>query len=699
MTFQFEDDSALEELLNQQLNRNKRQLSSSDASNRLSNRLKLIDQPIVKNPLVKDPYDDIVDNIESLPDSLNPNQNNNAQNSTSGGSKSLSSWLYPKQQATRQSSASNQNTTTKPAANFDDDSNDDNDIPDNEIDADSQNIKQKNQRLTKQIDNQNTPMTIPFTNRDSDNFGTTSIRTTNLNDEQNSKNSIYDKYINQETLQQMSKQALLRVILDEILPELKEKLNLGEINISLRKQLTDCQLELKNECLRRQSLQREQEERIRLAESSWIQLNKQLEYRLEFNQNELKETIARYDKIMVKFEEDRAKQVAFVTENYQNQLEELRQQNEAEIKRRQAIHEMELSSRFRVQGELKKLDSVFDCWQVTIESTIKQLETQFKSIESLLDKQTTTIRWNNEQLSDKNKETSESAEKIHQEVDKFNQLTKSIELLMSQISSNVNNLNDRDTILREANLSLQELRQKTAIFESKQAEISAREQILNQEKFELRLNLQKIDMDKARLVELKEAQDNNAKLINEREIKIDELEKELKKRQLVADYERIEMDQSREKLLLEQKSLKIKQQELNKWQLELGQERRLLRKQANKLDIETNRMSAIKISAQKELDQLHRLQKSLVCSICLDRLYDIQAKPLNGLGIETKTTQDHQYEQEYDAIHGITAKTKRYFSGKNSALDNLQYLKQKIERDKMDIAKENKFVKLLQSTN
>lgn len=665
MTFQFEDDSALEELLNQQLDRNKRTSVSTNLINKTARSTKK-QLENTSDKLLQDATND---------KALDESRSENSPSRSKVGK--LSNWLYQD----KNPSALGNNKEL-----------------DEDIDL---NPEEKRESFNLQAQQETTMPSIRSQRLESnqtqfqpDIRGPPNLDVKNsivVSSDLSSNSSNLLRFGNENELQQMTKQSLIRLVLDQFMPEIHKSNNhLVEID-KLKHDLAECRAELDKESLKRQAIMREHDERSRLTESSWNHLNKQLEYRLEVSQTELKEVISRYDIMMAKFESDHQKQIDFIVQNYQARLEEQQVQSEAELKRRQAIHELEMSSRLRIQGDMKKLDSIYDCWQVTIEGTIKQLEQQFRSIESLLDKQTSTIRWNNEELMRKNESTSEQAAKLETQLTTFDNLTNSIKTLLDNLTKKVGFIDDRDNQLVQANVHIQELKDKILELDLKRESLNSQEKELEQEKFELRLTMQRLHHETNRLDELKETNEVKSRKIEDRENVINDIDQELKKRRLQIDHERTELDQDREQLELDRKGLRNKRNELDRWQVDLGQQRRILQKQFSKLNYDNGRLVFIKNSVQKELLQLKRLQRSLVCSICLQRLCEV--KPDTDQPYRNRDNFDIAINKK-DKIHDESL-VQNSHKTRNIGYQNISGLHNKLHMDQREIIRESMFVKYL----
>lgn len=617
MSYQFDDESALEELLNQQLDRSRQQANDSGRSTR----------PLTGEIKPKTP--------SSIPQ--RPSSGSNAASRNR-----LADWLNSNQDEEERETEAKTSIPSK-SVQF------------------SSGIEPSgsSSRLAKRLESDKDKREKKTRDQD-----------------------LLDQYGNEAALQQMSKQRLVQVILEELVPSIQLQLNLSASMTETELRLKQLEGELDRERTKAESLQREQEERLRLTEASWVQLNKQLNYRVELYEKELSDTIERNNSNMIKLHEEHRRQLESMSKNYEARLVEQKSQFDEESKRRQAIHELEMSSRLRVGGELSKLDSIFSCWHETIETTIKQLESQFKSVELLLDKQTVTIRSSNDAISERSQATGELGERLEAKAAEFDRISKLILNLIERLEPKLSHFDQVDSLLQDVSDKLSQLTDQNRKLEARQVELAQREREFESFKFSTHLEAKQLEHQTNHLNEIIESNRIKTSHLNEREKQFDERNRELDSKSAQLDKRQMELQQDGEKLDSERRRLTNKERELSKWQDELAKERRFMRRQLKQVNHYSNRLSNIKLGVQKELNQLRRLQSSIVCSICLERL--------------CRTKGDGVYESN-DLTSDYKASDKNNNNNKWMKTD-VDQMRRVIEAEWRELARECKYVNFLTDT-
>lgn len=596
MSYQFDDESALEELLNQQLDRS-RQQASSNATIRST-------RPLTAAGVTPNKDSSrVIGNVQRPSSSGEPSTLNRSSLINPSQSKNkFGDWLNP-----------NQNK------------------PDQADDAEAENfsfplvqsrVVQFEQPIGSVLSKENQTQVIK----------PNSVSSIQPIEDYKAEKSTFDKrsrepiealitkYGNTEELQKMSKQRLVQLVLEELLPVLQDQVRSKVSLENAQSKLIQLESEIEKEKDKGESLKREQNERLKLAEASWIQINKQLSFRLELYEKELKDTIERYNGMLSRSDEEQRKHIESMVKSYEVRLEEQRELMEAELKRRQTIHELEMSSRLRISGELSKLDSIFNCWNETIESTINQFETQFKSIELLMDKQTSSIRGNNEALMLKNQEALERDEKLDAKAREFEKIFESMKESLKGIDDKSAKMSLLETLMGQIDDKLQTVLELSSKLDSRQDELKIREKSLEEERFEIRVKTMQLEQEvklndnlKLTLEAQKEDLKNTERLLSDRDRELNMRQNELDKR-ITESIRNIANIEQREKYLND------KEHDLSRLHNELAKERRSIQRHSRQISFDIDRLSKVRADAQKELNQLRRLQKSIVCSICLDSL-------------------------------------------------------------------------------
>lgn len=449
-------------------------------------------------------------------------------------------------------------------------------------------------------------------------------------------NRLLNESLQENKLQEMSKQRLIQLILQQICPNFERMMKLLDEQSSneVDKLRNDLRLE-KNRVL---SLEIQLSQEIDLAQNRWLQLKKQMDSQIEVTERELTETINKQRDIIDKLEEEHKEQLMKISGAYKSRLNEEKESFEAALKRREDFHNLELESKLKVNFEFNKLETTFKHWQSMIQSTVNGFDGQFKTIESLLEKQTIEINGTNSELFKKTK-------LLCQSYDNFDKQNKELQILTQELSkimpSFINFKQENESICKQTNDQLKQfikrndsIKEKELELERVKNEILSSKEKLNQDKYQLGIESCKLACKEEQLNGLVKRNkeigfelDERKKKFYERETKLDSLQSnlELKTKQIKEqNYE----------LHLARKNFTQKQEELIESQVEISSKRKMINDQLVEVRSEANKLANLRGKAQKELNQLKRLQKSLICSICLDRLFfnnnDVKKQPINS---------------------------------------------------------------------
>lgn len=654
MSYQFEDDSALEELLNQQLDRRKQQPKPSQVQPTGGRPSTAVTVPPVHQP--SRPSNMSASNISNRKSSLS----NDEQPSKS----KLSSWLAGKGQVDTKLDLKADDTSLVSSSN--------------RLPPISSTFKSKPQSLD-QIE-------IDF--------------------------SLFDE----DKLQEMSKQRLIQLIMNQI-QDLVKNLH-AETSTHSTNQVEQLKAELDVERRRLQSLEATQLDKIKLEEQKWTQINEQLEKRLDFSERELTRLIDGQREHLLKIDEQHEKDLHKLVEYYELKLKNDREQFDELLRRRNEIHQIEMDSRLRVDCNLNKLDTIQSEWNKSIETTISQLENHFKSVETLLDKQTIQVKGTNLSLLEK-------TEHLNSHYGKFEQCNNKV----SELADCMSSLMPKITRLQEQNESIHEAtRNKLDEFNKRSDLLSKKEEDIERLKFELVAAKEKLNEDRLRLaldmnrVELKEknldeSMQTNRDLQAELEAqKSEQSERDIQLRSMGSnlDTKANELREQNYDLHLARKRLTSQKDELAKSQSELELKKRSMEEQSGKLEANMKRLHLLRAQVNRELDQLGRLQKSLICSLCLSRLFSpshevatkkdnhrrsaVVGHPGGSIELDDDSGEDAMFGQQ--TIGRLNPRTGSISQLEASRLPlQLEAFKDQAEKDKRRLVGESRFVKIISTTN
>lgn len=680
MSYQFEDESALEELLNQQLDRRKRQpLSISSQQQQASSRPSTTTTATKTTPA-------LVSQQSRPSTAILSNKQSNLDEPTGQKSK-LFSWLEGK------------TSSNKELAKLD---------ADRPFGVESTiNFSSKQETVLKSDAN--------FVALDEDRL---------------------DEMLKEEVLQDMSKQRLIQLILSQILPVVKSLRQAVEMHpIDEVEQLKK---ELDTERRRLQSFEATHLEQIKLEQQKWAQITEQLESRLEFSERELNRVLDSQREHLNKIDEHHQKDLIRLSENFETKLANERHQFEETLKRRDEMHRLELESQLRVNCNLVKLDTIQSEWTKTIEMTIDQLEGHFKTVEGLLDKQTIQVNGTNLDLAQKTKHLSEQYDKFEHCNEKVSQLADNLSLILPKFS----HLQEQsEFILKQTCEKLAEFNQRDKKLQAKEEEL---EQIrlnlsnlrdkLNDERFKFALDSNRITLKEERLNELLRINTEMENKLNEQRSNQIEREIQLQSTRSSLDVKASELRGQNYDLHLLRKRLTNEKEELIKAKMDLASDKKSLKNQLAELNDETRKLSTLKEQVNQELDQLRRLQESLVCSLCLSRLFSTRPEQVVNRNCEVSCgLEEAHYGGNYDVdlgelvgqdkfelqmvpkscgrrhkkfsnttigrLVGAKGSVKQLATSFEPLPSDLDNLSEQVERDKHQLACESKYAKLISTTS
>lgn len=429
--------------------------------------------------------------------------------------------------------------------------------------------------------------------------------------------------IQENRLQQMSKQRLIQIILQQVCPSFQDLLKLlDEQSISEVDRLRD---ELKDEKNRVYSLKIQLAQEIDLAQNRWLQLKKQTDSHIELTERELSETISKQKDMINKLEDDYKEQLTKLTEGYKSKLKEEKESYEEILKRREEFHKLELESKLKVNFNLSRLETTFNQWQTMVQSTVDSFDGQFKTIENLLGKQVVEINGTNTTLFEKTRQLCESYENFNRQNHELETLTKRLsEILPSFVEFQKEN----ESICKRTNDQLLQLllrndaiKERESELEKIKNEILINKEDLNRDKYQVGLDNCKLACKEERLKELLQRNEEIKYKLDERKRKQIEQEAKLETLQTNLESKTKQIKEQNYELHLARRDFVQKQEDLMRTQVDILEKRKIMNDQLNETRSEANKLSNLRGKARKELNQLERLQKSLICSICLDRLF------------------------------------------------------------------------------
>lgn len=536
------------------------------------------------------------------------------------------------------------------------------------------------------------------------------------------KGSLIEDQLTDDYLQSMSKQRLIQLILEEILPPVKAMRQ--SINRESAFQVEQIKDQLEIERGKTKSLEAQHLEQVKLVESRWIELNKKIEARLELAESELNKTTERHKSFIGQLEEEHREQISRLIENYDSRLADERRQFEESQKRREEFHHLELESKLKVDWDQAKLETIFQEWQKKIQSTIVELELQFKSVESLLDKQTIEINGTNTELAKRCKQVVEQYEKFEMKGEQLNRLVTEINEILPRFSRIQA---DSEQLTKQTSDQLHEFLLRNDDLQVKEAELnklrnlvtSEREQ-LSKERFQFGLDANKLSYKEERLDELVKSTKETECRLAEQAARQDTRESQLEAKRASLDLRNGQLRLQDYELHLTRKRHAAKEEQLNKLANDLEVKKEVVGNQLAQVRTVMDKLIRGRECAQKELSQLRRLQKSLICSLCLDRLFagNQRSGPFNKLksssaqiyadnvdfrmqsaqiksDLATSENETHNKDFLVPNMSGHDANQGGYKSKSSNFEDELSRIDRLIKRDARQIETENKYVELL----
>ena len=364
---------------------------------------------------------------------------------------------------------------------------------------------------------------------------------------------------------------------------------------------------------------------IELERQKWTQLNRQLGARLEISQKELSDTIRGQQENLTKLNDDFKKNYEILSVNFERKLAEERRQFEEETKKREQLHKLELESKLRVDCNLTKLDSIQKEWQLIVETTIKQLELHFRSLETLQDKQQFQLSSTNLDLIQKTKKLSEQHEKFDEQNKRTGQLVEQLfQLLTPEKLSNLNEEAEKLVNQLGEQLNKFDLERKLVLDKQQQLELT-REELskLNEQHLQLALEENRLKLREERLSELVESNKLAESRLVEREARQLEKESQLEAKRIGLESKGEELRKQNYQQHLQRVKLTKQRDKLDQVNLELIKREEQVDRQLVEFNERSRKLSSLRVHLERELDQLKRVQNSLVCSLCLERLFSI----------------------------------------------------------------------------
>jgi hypothetical protein len=621
MSYQFEDDSALEELLNQQLDRRVQQSSTSSKQTRNSNRPTGIPIKTVQEVPGGEPSAMQSAFRPSTASSLFSRQpialEHGAADELASSlpladgnpppkGKSLSSWL----QGRGSSSAGHKQRTDETRAPLE---------PSPLLRKAPDNSHQRDQRPTRVDNDANIFQEVPRekisqagveTGRDD---GAIAATLTDL-----------DHLLSPSSLQEMSKQRLIQVVQDEVVPRLNNLKGLADRESA--REVERLKRELHLERNRLEVIEMRQEEQLKLERQKWQQINQQLESRLATGELQMSHLLESQKDHLNKLDEQYQKRLTKLTEMFEQRLNDEKTRFEEMLKSRDELHKLELEGRLNVNCDLMKLDTLQMEWRKTLEMTINQLSDHYKSVEALLEKQAIQVNGTNLDLVSKSQRLCDQYDNFDRCNQRLGQLTTEMGQIIPKMAEaqikGESVLEGTEMKLAELNEKLNNLLRNEKLLEEKKMELLEMSNKLNEDKHKLALDSNRVSMKEERLNELlNQNSENELRLTNERK-SLSELETQLHQKRLSLDERFADLKEQNYTLHLLRKRLTAQKEELLKAQLELAEERKSFKSNKTKIEDESRRLGTLRVRVQQELDQLRRLQTSLVCSLCMSRLFD-----------------------------------------------------------------------------
>ena len=498
----------------------------------------------------------------------------------------------------------------------------------------------------------------------------------------------------EERLQEMSKQRLIQLILGEIRPRLAE-LRLRSKATSME-ELERLKRELEGERRRVELVETRHGEEVKLIEQKWAQINRQLESRLELGERELAKSLEGQREYIEKLDKQQQADVSKLIEGYESRLESERQQFETALRRQEEMFKLELESKLRVNCDLSKLEVVQGEWQRRLEATVGQLEMHFKSVENLLDRQTLQVNGTNVELSKKVELLSGHYGRFEANNLRVGQLAEQMGELMPQFCSNQRTaeciLSKLDESLRQVERQRMELEEQSKVVGARERELAIAREQLQEERLGTRLTEQRVSMREEQVEELAKLNSERRRKLNEQSNQQVERERQLQATRTSLDARSSELKEQNYDLHLLRKRLESDRSALERAEAELSEGRKWLEAERLRLAEESGKLEQLRARCQRELDQLGRLQKSLICSLCLSRLLAGQ-EAKQAAGLELNAGGDHLHSATDDTFGRLIPVPSR--PDKEQQVVELVRLSRRGERESRQLAAESSYVRHL----
>lgn len=433
--------------------------------------------------------------------------------------------------------------------------------------------------------------------------------------------------LSQGRLQEMSKQRLIQLILVDIAPTLKQlkQINSEQPSGDEYKKVKE---KLQEERAKVELIEQRHREQLQMVEDNWQRLNNQLERNVSLAESQLTKTIdtlkGRLECEQLEHEESMSK----LAKNYQLKLNETKEELEAKLKRREELHKLELESKLKIDCNMVKLETIFSEWSKMLEKTIEDLANQFKLVECLLDKQTLEIKGTNESVEGKGRvfneklqmfekqiiQTSELMSEFKINLPKFFNLQQENEQIAKQTSVQLGEFFNRFTELCKKEQQCQEMQDN--LFKSKEE--------FEKDKLQLLLDSNRLTYKEERLNELLALNESKEMKLEHQKSAQLEREAQLEKLKGSLIQQTALIKEQNYELHLVRRRLTGKEDELSRLENNLSERENCVKREQTEIRAQANKFATLRLKAQKELNQLRRVQKSLICSICLDRLFNGQ---------------------------------------------------------------------------
>lgn len=461
----------------------------------------------------------------------------------------------------------------------------------------------------------------------------------NSNWQDDREDSSIEGLLSANSLQEMSKQKLISLILEKLEPKLRHLQQ--ESSKSSLNEVERLKNELQKERFHLEVFQLRHDEQLKLEEQKRLQQINQLEERVKFSEDELSKSFQIHRDHLKKLDEQYRENLTKLSENFDQKLLRERAHYEDQLSRREHLFKLELESKLKVDSNLEHLETFQDNWQLMLKETIGQLKEHLKSVQALLEVQTS-------QVNGTNKELAEKTTLLNENYAKFDACNQKISHLADEMGSTIPSIKSAQLatqelvdksvgLLSELSSHLKEVEQRKQELDKRKADIDTENARQARERMELELRMGKLEMKEERVNELLEINKGSELRWQQKLNDQQEQEQQLHVRRSNLEAKTVELREQNLELHLMRKQLTGQREELMRSRLEFEQERKLNKGKILELKEETKRLATIRDQVEREMSQLRRVQKSLVCSLCLNRLF-------------TTTTQD-ELQEAFDEVH------------------------------------------------